>query len=105
MMLVDSFGYEKSSKNKNISKSTQDKGDVVEKRPKRLHQQGLASIVVKLSIGRGTTRPTQSQRRSWHVMHHHLQVFMSLRLILFLLTTYGYMIPVVAHTYGLICKA
>ena len=38
-------------------------------------------------------------------MLHHLQVFLSLRLILFLLTTYGYMIPVVAHTYGLICKA
>ena len=38
-------------------------------------------------------------------MLHHLQLFMSLRLILFLLTTYGYMIPVVAHTYGLICRA
>ena len=30
---------------------------------------------------------------------------MSLKLILFLVTTYRYMIPVVAHTYGLICKA
>ena len=30
---------------------------------------------------------------------------MSLRLILFLLTTYGYIISVVAHTYKLICKA
>ena len=30
---------------------------------------------------------------------------MSLRLILFFLTTYGYAIPVVAHTYGLICRA
>ena len=34
-------------------------------------------------------------------MLHLLQVFMSLRLILFLLTTYGYMITVVAHTYVL----
>ena len=39
------------------------------------------------------------------MMLHLLQVFMSLRLILFLLTTYRYMIPVVAHTYGLICRA
>ena len=38
-------------------------------------------------------------------MHHHLKVFMPLWLILFLLTTYGYAIPVVAHTYGLICRA
>ena len=38
-------------------------------------------------------------------MHHLLQVFMSLRLILFLFTTYGYVIPVVAHTYSLICRA
>ena len=38
------------------------------------------------------------------MMHHHFQVFMSLRLILFLLTTYGYMILVVAHIYGLICR-
>ena len=30
---------------------------------------------------------------------------MSLRLILLLLTTYGYAIPVVVHTYGLICRA
>ena len=30
---------------------------------------------------------------------------MSLRLILFFLTTYGFEIPVVAHTYGLICRA
>ena len=30
---------------------------------------------------------------------------MSLRLILFLLTTYGYAILIVAHTYGLICMA
>ena len=30
---------------------------------------------------------------------------MSLRLILFLLTTLRYMILVVAHTYGLICRA
>ena len=37
-------------------------------------------------------------------MHHHLQVFFSLRLILFFLTTYGYMILVVAHTYGMICR-
>ena len=39
------------------------------------------------------------------MMHHLLQVFMSLQLILFLLTTYGYTIPVMAHTYGLICRA
>ena len=38
-------------------------------------------------------------------MFHLLQVFMSLRLILILLTTYGYMIPVVAHTYELISMA
>ena len=38
-------------------------------------------------------------------MHHHLQVFVSLRLILFLLTTYGYAILVMAHTYGLIYRA
>ena len=34
-------------------------------------------------------------------MPHLLQIFMSLRLILFLLNTYGYMITVVAHTYVL----
>ena len=39
------------------------------------------------------------------MMLHLIQVFMSLRLILFLLITYRYMIPVVAHTFGLICKA
>ena len=39
------------------------------------------------------------------MMHHHLQVFMSLKLILFLLSTNGYTIPVMAHRYGLICKA
>ena len=50
-------------------------------------------------------RPTWSRRRRWHMMHHHLQVFMSLRLIWFLLTTLRYVIPVVAHTYGLICRA
>ena len=38
-------------------------------------------------------------------MFHLLDAFMSLRLILFLLTTYEYMILVVAHTYGLICRA
>ena len=38
-------------------------------------------------------------------MFHLLQVFLSLRLLLFLLTTYGYVIPVVAHTYGSICRA
>ena len=50
-------------------------------------------------------RPTWSQRIKWHVMRHHLQVFMSLRFILFLLTKYRYMIPVLAHTYGLRCGA
>ena len=44
-------------------------------------------------------------KKKWHVMLHHVHVFMSLRLILFLVTTYGYMISVVAHTYGLICRA
>ena len=38
-------------------------------------------------------------------MHQHLQVFMSLKLILFLMETFGYWIPVVAHTYAMICKA
>ena len=72
---------------------------------KRYPQRVFASIVVKMAIGRGTARPTWSRRTRWHVMHHLLQVFMSLRLILFLLTTYGYAIPVLAHTYGLICRA
>ena len=73
--------------------------------PKRLPQRVFASIVVEMAIGRGIAKPTWSRRRRWHVMHHHLQVFMSLKLILFLLTTNGYTIPVVAHTYGLICRA
>ena len=61
------------------------------RKEKRLPRKRLASIVVKMAIGRGTIRPTWSRRRRWHVRHHHLEVFMTLRLILFLLTTYGYM--------------
>ena len=40
----------------------------------------------------------------WHVMHQHLKVFMSLKLILFLMATFGYWIPVVAHTYVMISR-
>ena len=35
---------------------------------------------LKFAIGSGTARPTWSRRRRWHVMHHLLQVFMSLRI-------------------------
>ena len=38
-------------------------------------------------------------------MHQHLHVFMSLKLILFLMETFGYWIPIVAHTYVMICRA
>ena len=75
------------------------------RRPKRLPCKELASIVVKLAIGRTTTRPTWNLERRWNVMLHLLQVFMSLRLILFLLTTLRYMITVMAYTHGLICRA
>ena len=38
-------------------------------------------------------------------MPQHLEVFISLNLILFLMATFGYWIPVVAHTYVLKCMA
>ena len=75
------------------------------RRLKRLTQKGLASIVAKMTIRRGTARLIWSPGRNWHEMFHRLQVIMSLRLILFLMTTYGYKIPIVAHTYALICRA
>ena len=75
------------------------------RRLKRLPCKELASIVVKLAIGRTTTRPTWNLERRWNVMLHLLQVFMSLRLILFLLTTLRYMITVMAYTHGMICRA
>ena len=58
-------------------------GEMVEKKGKEIARKKLASVVVKLAIGRGTARPTWNLRRRWHVMLHHLQVFISLRLILF----------------------
>ena len=39
------------------------------------------------------------------MMHQHLQVFMSLKLILFLMETFRYWILVLAHTYVMICRA
>ena len=88
----------------NVLKITKGKNWLI-RRPKRLHRNGLSSIMVKLAIRRGTARPSWNLGRRWHMMLHHLHVFMSLRLILFLLITLWYVIPIVAHTYGLICRA
>ena len=89
MMLKDSFSSKKSSTNKKKRKFTKQKGGVAKKKVKEMFSKGTCFIVAKKAIGREIERSTWSQRRRWHVMHHHLQVFMSLRLILFLMTTFG----------------
>ena len=90
VMLVNSSSSKKGSKNKKKRKITKQKGGRPRKRLRRHPQKVHASFVEKKAIGREITRPTWSQRRRWHVMHQHLQVFMSLKLILFLMATFEY---------------
>ena len=85
-------------------------GKMAKKKGKETTQKETSSKGICFHCGQDchwkrTPRPTWSRRTRWHVMHHHLQVFMSLRLILFLITTYGYVIQIVAHTYALIFRA
>ena len=54
----------------NLLKITE--GKLGDKKAKKLPRKRLASIVVKLAIGRGTTRPTWGPRKRWHVMLHLL---------------------------------
>ena len=93
MMLVNSSSSKIGSKNNKKRKITKQKGGgagAQRKRSKRHPRKVHASIVVKKAIGRQIARRTWSQRRRLHVMHQHLQVFMSLNLILFLMATFRY---------------
>ena len=105
VMLVNSSSSKKVLRTRIREKSIIKREGRPRKRLRRHPQKVHASIVAKKAIGREIARPTWSQRRRWHVMHQHLKVFMSLKLILFLMATFGYWIPVVAHTYALICRA
>ena len=59
----------------NVLKIAEEK--LAEKKGKETSRKRLVSIMVKLAIGRRTARPTWNPRRRWHVMLHHLLVFMS----------------------------
>ena len=90
MMHVDSSGFKKSSKNKKKRYMTKKNGGVDKKKAKENSSKGTCFHYVEEAIEREIARPTWSRRRRWHMMHHHLQVFISLRLILFLLTNFRY---------------
>ena len=87
VMLMNSPSSKKGSKNKKKRKITKQKGGAIKKKVKETSSKGVCFHCGK--EGREIARPTWSQRRRWHVMHQHLQVFMSKKVACFCLVSYS----------------
>ena len=88
VMLVDSSSSKTSSKNNNKRKFTKRKGGAARKKAKETSSKGTCFHCGKEGHWKKICKAYLESKKK--VACHHHQVFMSLRLILFIMTTFGY---------------